>query len=197
MIWPAAAIAAAGLLMRLPTAPLRWSAVGLFCAINLAQAVARLVVYIEPPVDKVAHDVWAAHDPAGSTRTYVNMRYGPPEPGGGTIYNFIGRYYLCMESGRTFPPAAFRGRDIEMDALIRVRQAAADVYVTMDMQRAPNLDRIVVWDQYDARTGERPDTLSSKLPPGWKLVQQNQYLTWEHWTWQTLETLRRREYAKG
>src|SRR5262249_27349789 len=42
MLWPAVAIAACAVLMRLPTRPLRWSAIGLLLAMNIAQATARI-----------------------------------------------------------------------------------------------------------------------------------------------------------
>src|SRR5437870_1858482 len=83
----------ASLLMRLPTWPLRWVAVTIFITINLAHFGARMIYNVEPHVDKVAADVWAANDPRGTLRTYSSIPDGRPIPGGASITSFVGKYY--------------------------------------------------------------------------------------------------------
>src|SRR5690606_8357069 len=69
-IWPAAALGLSALLMRLPTRPLRWAAIGVVIAVNLGQIYGRVFLGNEPPLDRAVADVLAdTNDPATLTFT--------------------------------------------------------------------------------------------------------------------------------
>ena len=60
-VWIAFCIALCALLMRLPTRLLRFAAIALLVAVNLAQFSGRLFAGTEPPLDRVAKEIWK-HD---------------------------------------------------------------------------------------------------------------------------------------
>jgi hypothetical protein len=81
VIWPAFAIAVAVLLSRLPTRPLRWTAIALLVLVNLGQFSARVFATSEPPVDRMARDLIEAQPDDATMRTYYRVgvaRIGAP-----------------------------------------------------------------------------------------------------------------------
>ncbi len=96
-VWPAVCLAAAALLLRLPTKALRGFAILLFLSVNLTNAFGRIYADSEPPVDQMSADVIAGQKPG--TLTFCNIRGGGAHPGEGTLSGGQGRYYLAATAG--------------------------------------------------------------------------------------------------
>ncbi len=196
MVWPAVGIGIAVLLMRLPTRPLRWLAIGVVLAVNITQEAAIVYENVEPPIDKIAADVW--RDQHSTTeRTYVDSKlHGFIGPGGGSIFSMIGKYYLSMESGITLPPEQLRSWPRRFDdEPWYIWQAPTANMLIAEIERAPELNRIIVWDQLTG-TGSPPETLEGKLPGKWKLVGDVRRSVYTSW-WQFRYVIRRREYVSS
>jgi hypothetical protein len=146
-MWPAMAVALAMLFMRLPTRTLRIVAISIFIGANLAQSWGRMFAGSEPPVDLIVADVWATQDPNGPARAYVAEGSQTAHPAGGTIENRPGKYYASIASGIKLMPQDFVNQPITR--FMTVHRPAS---ILSDVQRMPQLRRIIVWD----RVRERP-----------------------------------------
>ncbi len=81
VIWPAAAMIVAALLLRLPTRPVRVGAIALFLGINLFFGGTRIFAQTEPPVDLMAADAFTAENPRITRlRGPIFTRAGPNPP---------------------------------------------------------------------------------------------------------------------
>lgn len=193
-IWPAMAVALAILFMRLPTRTLRIVAISIFIGANLAQSWGRMFAGSEPPVDLIVADVWATQDPNGPARAYVAEGSQTAHPAGGTIENRPGKYYASIASGIKLMPQDFVNQPITR--FMTVHRPAS---ILSDVQRMPQLRRIIVWD----RVRERPrdadpagDDLLRQLGPDWRMEEAAYFPVRYHWNWSYLYTARRREYVK-
>jgi hypothetical protein len=194
VIWPAVAIAAAALLMRLPTWPLRWVAVAFVVAVNLGQAGYRVLGETEPRMDLLARDIWDAQDPAATTRTFIRPMPSGLGPAGGGLQNFVGKYYISVTSGRHLTPWTMRVTMAEEHARIDYVQRAADVLRLL--KAAPHVRRIVTWESVAKEHADAPSGLLPVLGPGWELVRTDNFDVYEHWTWAYQQTQRRRVYER-
>jgi 4-amino-4-deoxy-L-arabinose transferase-like glycosyltransferase len=195
-VWPAVAVAAAALLDRLPTRAVRASALAVVLAGNLGMFAFRLFGTTEPPVDRMAADVWAAQ-PAGGhpsdTLTWTDLGAISGGNGGGHLFSDPGRYYLELLARRPMSPTLFKG-SLSTFTIHRwdpdhgVRAAVATA--------GPSLRRVVVWDQSDV-TDPPPDD-EGLLPrlPGWRRSADEAYTVRDVWTGQDLTRYRRREYLR-
>ncbi|MFT3784636.1 MAG: hypothetical protein QM770_00530 [Tepidisphaeraceae bacterium] len=75
-VWPFFAIGVAALLMRLPTKPLRWSAIAFLVIANLTNFVARTWGPSEPPTDRIVADANAGRA-ANGPKVYYNRAQAP------------------------------------------------------------------------------------------------------------------------
>jgi hypothetical protein len=195
--WPAVAVGAAVLIMRLPTAPLRWLAIVVVCAVNFTSESALLLAQVDPPVDRIAEDVVRTRAPDGPARAYVaESLAGFPGPGGGSIFNAVGEYYLSLEARDFQPPPPARDpahlRAAERWHLAKVADTQA---LLDDVATSPQLDRIIVWDRYNMTRGTPAETLERQLGGPWHLLSSGQRVVWGP-AWRYLYTIRRREYVK-
>ena len=214
VIWPAVAIAAACLLIRLPTRPLRYSAILLVLALNSAQTAGRLWGGSEPPMGVVATDLLAAQtqNPDGQptasrTRTYI-QRGLDYDMGGhpGSLY-LLGselRYYLAVIGRQPLTPYEFRelGNDprqfkyvLDID-ILRVDDPSSAI--AADLKLHPQTTRVIFWERRPApRPGSKSDVeIPLELGPQWKPVSDQSFYGRMHWVWQDLYVVHRREYAK-
>jgi hypothetical protein len=194
VVWPAVALAVAALLMRLPTRPLRWAAVAFVLAVNLGQFGYRVLGDVEPRVDLITRDIWAAQDTGGPVRTYVRPIPANYGPSGGGISNFVGRYYLSLARGQHFTPWTMRFSRTESHA--RVWYVPTAQFVANDVKRSPNLRRLITWEPIHKDQADAPSRVLPLLGPGWELVRTDDYPVYLHWNWQYVQTLRRREYSR-
>lgn len=203
VIWPAFAILLCLLIMRLPTRPLRWSAIALLLIVNLAQHGARVFAGSEPPTDRIARDVVEAQPPDNTSRVYYRIRYrGAGDPGSGMLETPPGRYYLAVLSGRSVAPLdLIRGFPNEnRRAWPEVWYARGilppESFVPASLKTATNIRRIVLWDQLDPGQVDMNDRLLENLSPDWKRTSDEVFQVRDHWTWRELVTARRRVYER-
>jgi hypothetical protein len=212
-VWIAFGTALCALLMRLPTRGLRYAAVGLLVAVNLAQFAARLFAGTEPPLQQVAAEVWRhdSHNPTGdlTTRVYVNdsMVAGPGHPGYGTLSGQQGKYYLGLARGTFIHPTEWKRMSVGQHFDLHGGRGGGDgrgrrgslnmASIAADAGRSPGVKRIVVWEKY--WDGEPPaeDPLLPLLGAGWERAgSPRDYNVRFHWTWADLYVYRRAEYMK-
>lgn len=193
IIFPALAIAVCALFVRLPR-PLRYVAVGLLLGVNAAQSVARLVLSTEPPISRVAADVWRGRDPGGDTLTYAQVRSGFGPPGAGTITNVVGLYHLRLLSGRVVRPVEFRFASA--DRITPIRRFSDASLVAWDVEASPAVRTVVLWVEADATTADTERRILSRLGPGWRLRSTDDYPVRIYWTWQPVYTYRRDVFEK-
>jgi hypothetical protein len=203
MIWPAVAIAACALLMRLPTRPLRCGAIGLLLAVNLTQATARVVAQTEPPADRIAADVLASQEARRGqptrteTRTWLNGLMGFAVGDRMSNQDAQIRYYLAQVSGRSLTPEDVRNTPYPVsgspwkpwDLTIRYDRSAREI--ARDLQGSPSIRRAIVWDG-----GLYDGGLEKQLAPEWRLAGEETFKYRLHWTWSEFRHYRRREFVR-
>ena len=212
MCWPAVAIAACALLMRLPTRPLRYTAVGLLLAVNVGQSAARLFAGTEPPLDKVYADITAAQEilhgkPTGTTtRTYLSQMSQAtlPHPGSMSAFQMTGRYYLSQAAGMPIHPEEFRAFGssprngvawepwkFKFNVDESPKEIAADLKVSV------GISRVIFWEQVEKPSTEgTSDRVAALLGSGWKQTDEQIFYGRVHWYWQDLYAVRRREFVR-
>jgi 4-amino-4-deoxy-L-arabinose transferase-like glycosyltransferase len=204
-MWPAAGVGIAALLMRLPTRPVRIAAVTFFCAANLFVFGMRMRLWTEPPIDKLAADVWAAQGPAAQVRTYDDIHAGGIAVAmtnlGVTDTKIAGgRYYLQMWSEhQPMSPDEFE-RSLSPRAVhpYELRQNLPPPAVRFDLAHAPaSVDRAVFWSQLFPGQPLASDPYRSAVPPGWRLASEDVYPVRMVWYWQEYWKWVRREYVRG
>jgi hypothetical protein len=198
VIWPALAISVAALIWRIPLMALRWAAIVILLAPNLAQGAARFLAHSEPPIDRVAADAWASLQPDATVRAYTLVAgRSMGSPATGTIYNQVGRYYLYVLRGTTEPPEHERGV-LLMDVFQHWPSSPFSNGiddVMSDLRSNPQLQRIVVWDRPDE--GPSDQELDDALGSDWKRDSEEVFPVRVSWNWGHLCDYRRREYSRA
>lgn len=196
---PAVLIVVALLLLRLPTRPLRFAAVSAFVIINLAQHGARVFAASEPPTDLIAADIVNGQNLRGATRTYTHVEpfnVGQGAPGSGVMDSVAMNYYLCIVSGRPGNPATIHWtRDRTYRYFPPVDFFAISAYIKLNIDRNPQLNRIVVWDELHPGQIDHGDRVLDALT-GWRRISDELFPVRDHWTWRDLYTCRRRVYQR-
>jgi 4-amino-4-deoxy-L-arabinose transferase-like glycosyltransferase len=208
MCWPAVAIAACALLLRLPV-PVRYVAVVLLIGLNLGQSAARMFAGNEPPNDRIYADIAAGQDHPGAktnTRTYLfqmtPLNIGAPGSLG--IFGMAGRYYLSIAANVPIHPLEFRsfgsyprsGVPWEPWKFIFTIDEPPR-QIAEDLKRHPEIKRLIIWEQANRPGAETiVDRTIALLGPDWRHIHENVFHGRVHWTWENLYTLRRREYVR-
>ncbi len=194
IVYPALVVAAAALLMRLPTWPLRTAAIAVLVAVNLTQGLARIELDTEPPFQQLAEDLWDTYTTQHATTVAINLR----DHGGHRrdwSKGWIQDYYVYAVSGwnadnvigkRVSPRHVLRYRvDVEMDQVRR------------GLQNRPQLSRIIVWERFDAlATPPDADPLLEQFGDQIERASERVYRTHQLWTWRPGDVYRRREYLR-
>ncbi len=191
-VWPAVAVATGALLARLPTAPARWSAAAWVFAVNLGLWSFRLLGTTEPPVDRMAADVWAAQPVNGrpsGTLTWTDLGPTSGGNGGGHLFADPGRYYLQRLADRPMSPDAFHR------SLSSFRLHRGDLADGLPGALTPGVRRVILWEQADTPADFSTDTDLGAALPHWHLAADQSYTVRDVWTGQDLSCYRRREYA--
>lgn len=219
-VWVGFCVALVALYMRLPTRPLRVGAMAVLIGINLAVFAGRLYAGTEPPLDRVAADIWKAdvsHNKAdGTTRVYVNDGLprdeslgGAGHPGWGRLEGQQGKYYLGLERGYWLHPLEWKRISAQQQFEWYPRGGRgggglSPSTVAGDVRANTQIKRVIVWDKvYDAPAttsapGPQTDAYLSALGAGWKRVgEAEDFAVRFHWEWRELYTFRRTEYVRG
>ncbi len=217
MVWPAVGIAACALLLRLPTWPLRYAAVGLLLAVNLGQSAARLFAGSEPPLDRVYADLTASQEnlhgkPTGTTtRTYLSQmsQFTLPHPGSLSAFTMTGRYYLSLAAAVPIHPEEFRAfgsmprsGEVWEPWKFKFNFDESPKSIVAGLQKSTDITRAIFWDKLEKILPEgklsngTSDAVAPLIGPEWKLRDEKIFHGRVHWTWQDLYVVRRREYVK-
>ncbi len=196
IVWPAFAIGVGTLLSRLPTRPLRYGAVAFVLLVNLAQFSARLRAS-EPPTETIARDMLAA----GSTRTYLlgTFSHGmSARPGEGLFSSVAWRYYMAELSGAKVSPREFRTDLARFVTEFKPNLVRDPARIATDLKRAPGVSQVVVWDKIEqfGIDADRDDPVRHQLGGDWSTTSEQTFSAFDHWTWQKLYDVRRREYLR-
>jgi hypothetical protein len=195
IVWPAFAIVVAGVLARLPKT-LRVAAVALLVVINLAQFVSRLRAS-EPPTDRIAADMLDT----ASNRTYLLASFvngWGARPGEGLYMTVAWRYYMAELCNMKLAPQDFRSNRQLFINTFKPNINETPLRIAADLKRSPQIGHIVVWDKIE-RSGidaNRDDLVRTQLGPAWRRMSEKTFSAFDHWTWQKLYEVRRREYVR-
>lgn len=197
VVLPAVVLAAAALVYRQPTWWLRTATIGLFVMVNLAQFSARTFGQSEPPVDLMAADVVRAYKGEGSFRTFLMLspRHSSAEPGGGSLHNSPGSYYLRELSGIDAPAQEVRLGRLSRRLRVEFRDNPNVIAAEANMIRPP-LETLVVWSSLPAGEVDLSDPLAEKLKGQFKRVNEEIWTVRDHWTWMDRWQFRRRTYQR-
>ncbi|MGF1632561.1 MAG: hypothetical protein ACFCVE_01820 [Phycisphaerae bacterium] len=205
VVFPGVLVAAAVLICRLPTWPLRTAVVAVFVAVNLGQFAARTFGPSEPPTHLIAADALAGSGPEATQATFIGIRTIGAEPGRGTFWAHQGRYFLAIQAGYETTPREFRrgwgGRspinEALVDGYVGVRSTQQLQQRMQRLERSrPGLNKVVVWDEIPAGGHDHADRTLDALGEGWRRVEEETFLAHDHWTWRDLFELRRRVYER-
>jgi hypothetical protein len=201
IVWPALAITVGVLLMRLPTRPIRWTAIALVVLVNLARHAAFIGwVWCEPPTEMIAADILAGRDgPRAATRTYLGVHnrelIGPFD----RFFTPVLPYYLYVLGGSTIRPIEYPTR-WSREFEVRMLMFPPNVVVPPDLARAgappASVKRIIIWHEWTPlRAGDR-DALLAKLGASWKCVGEQTWHLYDRWTWEENQSISRRVYER-
>ena len=211
VVWPALAVGACALLMRLSGRPLRFVAVALLLGLNLANFAARLIVPTEAPLDKVAADVVAAQSPDAPVRTFLGYAAATAAPLSGSMLDVPGRYYLCQAAGVRLRPGEFLAGNFEFQpegflkaSGIRLLAGTSPWVVRKELDASPQVRRVVLWEKFNQRVPPEEEAgvvsdsaLLESLGPGWKRTDERWYHVYINANWQWRYAYRRREYVRS
>jgi hypothetical protein len=203
VVWPAVAIAAAALLLRLPTRAVQYAAIALVVGVNLSVFSARVFAGSEVPTGLMAQDLIDSQPDDADVRLYyaVNVRRSG-EPGSGYLSSVPGAYYLTILSGRDTSPdemiSSFHGGRFERNWRRWSPSAVLGVPTSIfnDLRRRPNVKSIMVWENFRRGQYNDADPVADKLGDGWRRVGEQIFPVRDHWTWRNMMTLRRRVYER-
>ncbi len=189
IIWPAVMLAASALLLRLPTRPLRYAAIGLLLAANLGQGLFRVLGPTEPPVDRIAADISAFKDDESSA-VYVQRVYTGGSPGTGGLFSLAGKYYLWLQQR---PPMGVKdARERSIESLFHLQTLLNWDALSRVLKNKPQVRRLIVWDFL------RPPAAGAAAlaDDGWQKISQTIVPVRLFWNWQLLGEYRRSEWRR-
>jgi len=195
IVWPAVAIVVAVLFMRLPTRPLRWSAIACFVALNLAQFTGRLTAGTEAPMARIATDIIAGSPKGdGTVVTFVQPGHGGAAPGMASIQDHSGSYYLYRLTNTKSSPLEFLQNQIW--GQLNVRSDVAPDRIAADVNGSPAVKRLVVWNYYRGTTPIKDDGLRLQLGPDWLPAGDEVHPVRTFWNWAQFYRYQRREFVR-
>lgn len=189
-VWPGVAIGVGVLIDRLPTRSGRASALAIVLAANLAMFAFRLTGPTEPPVDRMAADVWAGQPPS-DTLTWTRLTdhsWSQIGPGDGNLFSDPGRFYLQQFARRPLSPTLFKA------SLGTFHFNRGDPVYGVPATLGPGVRKVIVWEQFD-RPPVETDDLLPRLP-GWHRTNDESFAIHDVWTTQDHGWYRRREYQR-
>ena len=163
---------------------------------NSAQFAARLH-QSEPPTQLIASDMLAT----GSNRTYLLGRFAEgwgARPGEGLYMSAAWRYYMVVLSNLKFTPEEFRANRQRFFTEFQAHLTNNPTWLAGDVKRLTQVSHLIVWDKIERGSSEvyPDDLLRSQLGAGWRKDSDEVFGGFDHWTWQKLFQVRRREYVR-
>jgi hypothetical protein len=208
--WPALAIAAAALLMRLPTRWFRVTALVVLLGINATNAVLHMTAGTWPPHPRMFGDVAESRDSQGRTRIILST-LDPARSGRRRWfdasnyghYGDIGRYYACIYLGLNVTPTEFRTGEV----VAQYRDYLGDLVMPAEipgvMQSTPSADRLIVWERYFEKF-DQPESLPADddivraIGEVWTQARPAEIYRLKSWyDWGDMGWARRREFVKA
>ena len=213
--WPAVAIAAIALLMRLPSIPLRTAAIVALLALNTTQAVNRILLVTEPRFDLMFADVVASqykwkdvetHSP-GRVLFWNMTPFNIGHPGSLGLSGMAGRYYLTQAAGIAIQPSEFRNfRSAPRsgvpwkpyNVVLYLDESPRNVIRKMESDTTfKNITELIIWERTDQIKGEAYSTqLLKQLGENWTEKSDQIFIGYYHWNWSQLHTVHRRVLMK-
>jgi hypothetical protein len=209
IIWPAVWIAAAALMMRLPTRPFRIIAILAIILPNLANGIARFTMQTQVPYDRLFADVWAAKTGA-PVRTYFDLSEVFFATPGFPTYPYWrpeAAYNACLAGRIATNPVEFRtGKAwpfeygpvlVKFTGPLVYRPTVSPANIADDLRQSPpEVHRAIVWSV--SRTLEPSmQELKEQLGAAWRPVSDETIDVWYNWTWSQRMTFHRREFQRG
>jgi 4-amino-4-deoxy-L-arabinose transferase-like glycosyltransferase len=188
-VWPMLAIAAAGLLLRLPTRGLRWAAICFVLGLNCGVGSLRIFGQTEPPVDRMAADAYEAEKPGQGTVFWAHLRPSRDAPGGANIYGEPGEYYSQLLEKRVIDPVLFRRYVQE-----RRRADFGLRRMPWDQPMGTETRKILFWSEYNAQG--KVLAVEPTVPSNWKLVSDEWFVARDCWIWEDVGEYRRSVYVR-
>jgi hypothetical protein len=187
------------LLWRLPTRPLRWSAIALFVVVNLSVHGARVFAGSEPPSAIIAHDLLdtqKSDNADGPFRAYFesSLQMGAAEPGSFGLRSSVTRYYLTILSPPTTPPNENFWSMLHLR--LRYTWLSFSGFIINEVRRSPKLQTFVTWERLEPRQIDLTNKILDALEPDWRLASEQTFALRDHWRWIDIATLRRRVYVR-
>jgi len=197
VVWPAVALTVAILFMRIPSRMIRYGSFAILLALNLSNAAARVFVDNEPPMNRIARDVWDAQDESSTTRTFVNYLRDGPAPSQSGLLDPQGRYYLCQAAGLQPAPPIFRGdwRALNIKILPDIQPQS----VAGAINKLSHVNRVVLWERFQSPRPASPspdDPTAAALGDGWRLASHEDFAIRVFWNWREYGSCQRREYVR-
>lgn len=208
VVLPAALVAAAALIMRLPTRPLRLLVLVAVLSVNLAHALARIELDTDPPIDRVARDLWDDQQGDGHREVLLvsyTVQDGTPRtwPVSDLIRRADGTYYWCLIGGVRSSPKEFEFGQVNPRP--RPPRAVLPADLASAPRDRPRVQRVIAWEHWPA-AGPPPDDrdrTGEALGDGWRLADVHAQRVYQHWfvisrewNWQRRDWLVRREYVR-
>lgn len=197
VIVPAFALIAAALVVRQPTWWLRTATIALFIIVNLSQFGARTFGQSEPPIALIAADVVRSQPRDTNFRAYTALspRESSAEPGGGSLHNSPGSYYLRELSGIEGPARDVRLGRFHDRVRTWYREDPQTIANEVAMTR-PLIDTFVVWTSMPNGAIDLQDPIADKLKGQFKRIDDEVWQVRDHWTWIDRWQMRRRTYQR-
>ena len=127
-------------------------------------------------------------------RTPTSPEVVVAEPGGSQIFNGAGRYYLHLLSGMKDKGREVRTGPFE-ENLQTWRYSNAD-RIKQDLQRAPAVQKITVWNSVPAFDIDQTDLIADRLAGSFQKVSDDVWRVADHWRWVQHAQVRRRVYER-
>jgi hypothetical protein len=142
-------------------------------------------------VDLVAVDVLSSQARNGPQRTYVNLAIRNAAAKTGSIFNVVGKYYLSLDSGIRISPDKMRMAWTGAEPWT-IHRTPNELVILNDLSHAPGVRRAVVWDSLEDPTSTKAGSIVDSAK--WMLLYQDTFTAYDHWTWQRVQSLRRRVF---
>jgi hypothetical protein len=116
--------------------------------------------------------------------------------GTGSMVNFSGQYYLCIQSNHVLTPEEFREQSVTSFFPLRLNPDPGQI--AADVGQQPKVTRVIVWDRIEVdEPVPATDDVRDCLGGQWQRQSQQLFPVRVFWDWGTLYTFRRRVYVRG
>lgn len=193
IIWPGVCLGVAALLMRLPTRAVRFAVILFFLGANLTMASLRMTLATQPPIDRIAADIWAAQPKNATVRTYIHIYDSNKAVAGASLYTMTGKYYLEMQSNHK-PMSPWLLESSLSHYRLWTQESVA--VIATQVANDHSLKRLITWNQVQPNIENHTDRLEPRLK-GWKLVSETWYPVRIVWDWRLRWSYLRREYVRS